>query len=183
MAEEISSEKETKLSVAIIEPRKGLFRRFQPVNDLAAAAAEAGAKVIFIPQYTESSECVNEAYDSASHFNPDIAVFSPTPGINKLFSGETCNPLSSLRYEVPELDPKGFIKSDLHILALFNKERLEKDLSIVNNVRPGGYLILPGNNADQAVLYKLTGKDLTIPVPPRSLEKRINNCSFYTLIF
>lgn len=176
-------ENEKTLSVAIIEPRKGLFKIFQPVNDLTAAAAEAGANVIFIPQYTESSECLRRAYDSAAHINLGVAVFSPTPGINKLFSGDTCNPLSSLIYEVPELDSKGFIKRDLQILALFYKERLEKDPSVVDNVRPGGYVILPGNNENQAVLYKLTGKGQTMPVPPRSLEKRIKNCSFYNLIF
>jgi hypothetical protein len=174
---------ETNLSVAIIEPHIGLFRSIRSVNNQAAAAAEAGANVIFIPMYTKSSECLGKAYESAKYFNPNIAVFSPTPWINKIFPEEACNPLSGLRYDVPELDSKGFIKSDLHILALFDKERIVSEPSVSDKVNPGGYLILPGNNENRAVLYKLTKKGLTIPVPPKSLEKRIKHCSLYDLIF
>jgi len=186
-------ENEINLSVAIIEPRKGLLRIFQPVSDQAAVAAEAGADVILIPKYTEKSDDVLKAYYSAMHFNPDIAVFTPTQGANKLYSGtQGANklylgapnkPRPGLEYEVIDLGFERLKGSDynLHLLVLFFEKKIEPEPSVFNRVRPGGYLFLLDNHGNHVVSYRHAGEK-RIPVV-ENFEKKINRRSWYDLIF
>ena len=173
---------ETNLSVAIIEPRKKLFTRTKSANDQAAAAAEAGANVIIIPPYTEKSESVVEAYYSASHFNPDIAVFSPTQGgTNKLFSGADSSPLSKLEYESISPGLERLKGSNYHLLMLFFNEKIEPEPSVFNRVRSGGYVFLLDNHGNHVISYRHAGEK-RIPVV-ENFEKKIKGRSWYDLIF
>jgi len=177
---------ETNLSVAIIEPRKGLFSGAKAVDKQVASVANAEPDLIILPRYRMKVEDVDHAYETAKKIKPDIALFSQTQFAQRIdpYAKDNRNPLQRLNYKVEDSPYRVLEGLNLDMLVLFGGEKIDPESPLFTNLRPGGYLIWLDDHENSEVMRRNQGG--SEPWNYRvfeNIDKMIKHCSWYDLKF